>query len=214
MRKLFAGCAGKLKSERGQTFILVTTVTALATVLGIMAMGGALLSLRMRGMKRLSDKNFYRLELAVNEIGAGIAGDVTANIKTSDADTWTRDLLSSRLSITDISLLDEDTYQRMASRRAFVGENAAQWLESFSLTIPAESRSMAVTDRTEEIKVTVGDIALERGGAVVLKDVAVTLTNYERDAQAAVYCDVKIMYPIGRSGVDEVVRLENWRRVG
>ena len=165
-------------------------------------------------MKRLSDKNFYRLELAVNEIGAGIAGDVTANINTSDVNTWTRDLLASRLSITDISLLDEDTYQRMASRRAFVGENAAKWLESFSLTIPASSRSMAAMDRTEEIKVSVGDIALGRGGSVILKDVAVTLTNYERDAQATIYCDIRIIYPIGRSGVDEVVRLENWRRVG
>ena len=214
MRKFFAGCVRKMRSESGQTFILVTTVTALATVLGVMAMGGALLSLRMRGMKRLSDKNFYRLELALNEMCAGIAGDVTVNADISDPHAWAENVLSSRLSIMDISVLDDVSYQRMSSRRSFAGENAAQWVESFSLTIPSASKSRAVTDKTEEVNVTVGDIRLNSDDSVVLKDVTVTLTNYERDAQTAINCDMRIYYPIGRSGIDEVVKLENWRRIG
>lgn len=71
------GTAGKrLRGRDGQTFILVMTVTALATVLGLMAMSGALLSIRLYGMKRISDKNFYKLEMAVEEIRAGLTRDV------------------------------------------------------------------------------------------------------------------------------------------
>ena len=76
MRRLPWMIRRRLDDQSGQTFILVMTVTALATVLGIMAMSGALMSIRLYGTKRLSDKNFYKLEMVGEEIRAGLSRDV------------------------------------------------------------------------------------------------------------------------------------------
>lgn len=204
----------KLHSGRGQTFILVMTVTALAAVLGTIAMSTALMSLRLRSMKRLSDKNFYHLELAVEEIRAGVGVDASLTAESAVEGEWEIAYLYD-IGVGDPVILTEDAAVRMSSRKEAAVLSAGAYLADFSLTIPIQGSARTVEDRTEELSVSVGDMQLTEAGAVVFKDVTFTLINYERDAQTQICCDLVVRDPAdtGR-GSDEGVLVENWRRIG
>ena len=60
----------KKLSNSGSAMILALTVLSLIAILGIMALSSALLNVRMRDLNRKSDKNFYYLETALDEIYA------------------------------------------------------------------------------------------------------------------------------------------------
>ncbi|MCR5674499.1 MAG: hypothetical protein K6G16_02195 [Lachnospiraceae bacterium] len=215
MRRLFRKAAGRLASTDGQTFILVMTVTALATVLGIMAMSSALMSVRLRGMKRLSDKNFYHLELATQEIRAGILCDVTAAVKKSGEEDWRIPFLQETVGIRDLSVLSEENAVRMSSRREAAAADAAAYLAEFSVTIPVTGSVKRVQDRTEEMTVSAEDVQVDASGRLVFRGVRFRLVNYERDAQSEILCDLVLTAPEEDGArLDEVVRFENWQRIG
>lgn len=69
----------KKLNNTGSAMILVLTILSLIAIMGALAMSTALLNLRMRGVNRLSDKNFYRLETALDEIYAQL-GQVSSGI--------------------------------------------------------------------------------------------------------------------------------------
>ena len=60
----------KKLNNSGSAMILALTVLSLIAILGIMALSSALLNVRMRDLNRKSDKNFYYLETALDEIYA------------------------------------------------------------------------------------------------------------------------------------------------
>lgn len=204
----------RLRSEKGQTFILVMTVTALATVLGIMAMSGALMSVRIKSMRRMTDKNFYRLEMAVEEIRAGVARDVTETMA-ADPTNWQEKYLKEHVGILDLSVLSEDNEKRMKSRKEAADRSAAAYLADFSATLPMAGTERVVTDRTEEVSVSVGGVRV-RSEQIVIQDVEFVLINYERDVQTSICCDL-IIRPAdayGSARIEEVVSFADWRRIG
>ncbi len=204
----------RLRSERGQTFILVMTVTALATVLGVMAMSGALMSVRLKSMHRMTDKNFYRLELAVEEIRAGVARDVSDAYRMDPYD-WQTSYLKEHVGILDLAVLEEENEKRMRTRKEAADRTAGEYLAGFSLTLPVEGSERVVTDRTEEVSVKVGGVK-RYADAVVFHEVEFILINYERDVQTSISCDL-IVRPQGTDGsarIGEVVSFADWRRIG
>ncbi len=216
MRAFFQKCRKRLRSRAGQTFVLVMTVTAMGTVLGFMAMSAALMSMRVRAANRLADKTFYRLEMAEEEIRAGLSRDMMeVAAGASQGRDWRVMLLDSRMGIHDVNVLLPENAAKMASRREAAGKSAGEYLAELSATIPVAGHARTVQDRTEEITVTVGDIELGTAGELLLKDVEMTLINYERDSQAQIICDLTLRIPDqGRIPLNEVVRVGNWRRIG
>ncbi|MCR4763621.1 MAG: hypothetical protein K5696_08820 [Lachnospiraceae bacterium] len=215
MSRLAKTIRSRLSGERGQTFILVMTVTALATVLGVMAMSAALMGVRLRSMNRMADKNFYRLELALEEIRSGTARDVTSDAPQADNSLWRGRFLEEHVGIHDLSVLAEENAVRMSNRLESAYADAAGYLAGFSATIPVAGKRTVVKERTEELSITVGGISLERPDCIVFSDVQMVLINYERDAQTAIVCDLILHIPkSGAEGVHEVVGIENWRRIG
>ena len=106
MRAFFQKCRKRLRSRAGQTFVLVMTVTAMGTVLGFMAMSAALMSMRVRAANRLADKTFYRLEMAEEEIRAGLSRDMMeVAAGASQGRDWRVMLLDSRMGIHDVNVL-------------------------------------------------------------------------------------------------------------
>ncbi|MCR5092618.1 MAG: hypothetical protein K6B72_01390 [Lachnospiraceae bacterium] len=293
MRRLFKGARGKLRQTGGQTFILVMTVTALATVLGIMAMSGALLSIRLYGTKRISDKNFYKLEMVEGEVKAGLTRDVTDfyfismynwqqadeeledTEETADAENpedtedtadteeqeETEDtadtedaegtgeqedfaddeaadgedasevigpdllattgpqapaewFLRNRVGIFDPSIYETSSKIQMDTRKEAGLRLMETYLSGLSSSVTAEGTRSITSEKTEILSVRVEDIRVNPDGTLILQGVHLILTNYERDARSEISCDMVIRAPAEITTVDEVVRFENWERIG
>ena len=66
-------------NNAGSTMIMALTIVSLIAILGVMALSTALLNVKMRNLNRRSDKNFYYLETALDEIYAQ-TGRMASNI--------------------------------------------------------------------------------------------------------------------------------------
>lgn len=296
MRRLLKAARGKLRQTGGQTFILVMTVTALATVLGIMAMSGALLSIRLYGTKRISDKNFYKLEMVEGEVKAGLTRDVTdfyfismynwqqadeepedteetadaenpedtgdaadteapedtedtadtedtedaedeadqedpAGDETAEGEDTSEvigpDLLATtgpqapaewflrnRVGIFDPSIYEASNKIQMDTRKEAGLRLMETYLSGLSSSVTAEGTRSITSEKTEILSVRVEDIRVNPDGTLILQGVHLILTNYERDARSEISCDMVIRAPAEITTVDEVVRFENWERIG
>ncbi|MEG1577079.1 MAG: hypothetical protein RR366_09860, partial [Clostridium sp.] len=62
--------SGRKMNNKGSAMIMVLTIISLIAILGAMSMSTALVNIKMRGVNRDSDKNFYYLETALDEIYA------------------------------------------------------------------------------------------------------------------------------------------------
>lgn len=69
----------KKLNNAGSTMIMALTIVSLIAILGVMALSTALLNVKMRNLNRRSDKNFYYLETAMDEIYAQ-TGRMASNI--------------------------------------------------------------------------------------------------------------------------------------
>lgn len=70
---------GKKLNNTGSAMIMALTIISMIAILGVMALSTALLNLKMRDLNRKSDKNFYYLETALDEIYAQ-TGRMASNI--------------------------------------------------------------------------------------------------------------------------------------
>lgn len=143
----------KKLNNSGSAMILALTVLSLIAILGIMALSSALLNVRMRDLNRKSDKNFYYLETALDEIYAQtgrMASDILKEnylgvmeklykdgYRTNDeANAWLRagfmkELTGKNALGLSLPLTDENNEENL--------KNAAEKLASFSDTIQKQN---------------------------------------------------------------------------
>lgn len=153
------------RNNAGSAMIMALTVISLIAILGVMALSTALLNVKMRNLNRRSDKNFYYLETALDEIYAQ-TGRMASNIlkenyvevvgslykdgyRTNDEanlqlkSRFISALLSDDALGIEIPLSDENSETNR--------KNAAEKLASFSDTI-----------QEKELEVSIGSIILEK----------------------------------------------------
>lgn len=143
----------KKLNNSGSAMILALTVLSLIAILGIMALSSALLNVRMRDLNRKSDKNFYYLETALDEIYAQtgrMASDILKEnylgvmeklykdgYRTNDeANAWLtagfmKELTGENALGLSLPLTDENNEENL--------KNAAEKLASFSDTIQKQN---------------------------------------------------------------------------
>lgn len=217
----------KLNNE-GSALILTLTVLSLIAILGVMALSTSLLNMKMRSLNRRSDKNFYYLETALDEIYAQtgrIASDILKenyidvvqnlykeNYRTNDeANVWLKtgfidDLCENVFDITySASGVDEKENR----------ENAAEKLASFSDTIQSQELKFSIdsvifekTNMAEsgELNFSAGeDTGLLSSptdqpvcGSIIFKGFRLVYTNPEDSIESAITVDLKIKAPYVR----------------
>lgn len=156
---------GKKLNNIGSAMIMALTIVSLIAILGVMALSTALLNVKMRNLNRRSDKNFYYLETALDEIYAQ-TGRMASNIlkenyvevmgslykdgyRTNDEanqqlkSMFISDLLSDEALGIQVPLSDENSVNNR--------KNAAEKLASFSDTI-----------QEKDLAVSIGSIVLEK----------------------------------------------------
>ncbi|MCB6610339.1 hypothetical protein V3C10_03875 [[Clostridium] symbiosum] len=152
-------------NNTGSAMIMALTIVSLIAILGVMALSTALLNVKMRNLNRRSDKNFYYLETALDEIYAQ-TGRMASNIlkenyvevmgslykdgyRTNDEANlqlktrFVSDLLADEAFGIEMPLSDDNSGDNR--------KNAAEKLASFSDTI-----------QEKELDVSIGSIVLEK----------------------------------------------------
>lgn len=76
------GIIGRRKlNNQGSAMVMVLSMIAFIAILGAIAMSTSLVNIKMRGMNRASDKNFYYLETALDEIYAQLGRESSEVLK-------------------------------------------------------------------------------------------------------------------------------------
>lgn len=211
----------KKLNNAGSAMIMALTVIALISILGTMALSSALLNVKLREMNRKSDKNFYYLEIALDEIYAQtgrMAGNMLRDnyvqvmdnlykegFKTNDeANIWLKKGFVEALAGEDgFNLVLSGTEGSQEESR----ENAAKKLKSFSDTIEEQSLAVSVDSvilETEEpIAADDGDVFPLTGEEKVytgltLKGLRLVYRNPEDGTESALTVDLKIKAPYVR----------------
>ena len=207
MTRFFRQLQGRRKlNNTGSAMIMALTVISLIAILGFMALSTALLNVKMRNLNRKSDKNFYYLETALDEIYAQ-AGRMASDIlkehyvqvmgnlykdgyRTNDeANVHLRTGFIEELAGDDaLGITFPQTPENSEENR----KNAAAKLASFSDTIQEQNLEVSVDsiilEKTEE------DIY----SGVALNGVCLVYTNPENGIESALTVDLKIRAPYVR----------------
>lgn len=195
-------------NNKGSAMILVVTVLSFIAILGVISITVSLLNIRMRGLNRRSDKNFYYLETALEEIYAQTGRLSSELLKEAYADIISNlyqpgyedneeanqklkedfiDALTGELEISGLSgenITDEEECQALADR-----------LKQFSDTV-----------QKENLDVSVGSVRFHRDmdaplnvyGGLVIEQLCLTYTEPETDTESALTVDLNIQVPYVR----------------
>lgn len=215
-------------NNRGSAMIFVMTILSLISILGVLAMSTALINVRMRGINRDSDKNFYYLETALDEIYAR-TGMMSSEILKSQYESILKKLY---IEGADGFFQGEGTSGTDPVKNVNENANAAlklgfmeQIFEEFALTLNyEESGEMAITDEQilldvstilrgysptlgkKDLEVRLDSILVTKqtGSAAapndnfILKGLCLTYTDPESQIESALTVDLKINVPYVR----------------
>lgn len=173
------GISCKRLNNQGSAMIMALAVISLVAILGALSLSTALLNLKMRDLNRRSDRNFYYLETALDEIYAR-TGMVTAEqLKDSYAKTVEQ-------------LYQGDMTTNAKANQAFSRDAMENLLKTFKL--------QGVQDFRTSLKggVTVTDEALCRTAADLLEGYSETFREKKLDASVEA-----IVLGQGRSGEED-----------
>lgn len=195
--------------------VMVLTIVSFIAILGVIAMSTALLNIKMRGLNRSSDKNFYYLETALDEIHAQLGrtaseilkeeyADILSRLYTEDLDTNEKanDELAKALAL---KLRDEFdvTLSEDAEVQAENCAKTAEKLKTYAATFTADA------DKKEQFQVTVGAVDFQKKASeaigtdqiysgLVFRDVCLTYINPDTDIESALTVDLRIDTPYVR----------------
>lgn len=204
-------CFTKL-GNKGSAMIMVLTIISFIAVLGVMSLSTALINIRMRGINRVSDKNFYYLETALDEIYAQ-TGRVASEIlkeeyamvlgelyqKDMDTDEKANEKLREEFMTAlskELDIKRSDTVQGNAENC----KNAAEKLRTFAASFTP------TPDGTESLTVTIDSVLFKEGSldkmkkdsadsGLLLEGVCLTYVNPETAMESALTVDLKINVP-------------------
>lgn len=212
-------------NNAGSAMIMALTIVSLIAVLGVMALSTALLNVKMRNLNRRSDKNFYYLETALDEIYAQ-TGRMASNILKENyveimgnlykEDYRTNDEANLQLKSKFITqMLAGDalgiTLPQTDENSGDNRKNAAEKLASFSDTIQKQNLDVSIGAIVLEEQVS-GDseltgIRLKNGrvgadsdnkkiySGILLKDFRIVYTEPDTGIESAITVDFNITVP-------------------
>lgn len=210
----------KKLNNAGSAMVMALTVIALISILGTMALSTALLNVKMREMNRRSDKNFYYIETALDEIYAQtgrMASDilkenyvlVMGNLykegyRTNDeANVWLKKGFMKDLSDDSALGIDLSPGDDTVNNR----KNVSEKLASFSDTIREQSLKVSIDSiilETETPTAADEDGALFFSGAdviysgITLKGLCLIYINPKDGTESAITVDLRIKAPYVR----------------
>lgn len=203
-------------NNRGSALIMVLTVIALISILGALSMSTALLNVKMRALNRGSDKNFYELETALDEIYAQTGRMCSEILKEQYAEVLGKlyvtyqdnDEANEALkkgfmeAFANQMLGEEDTRAAHAVRELADGENRGvltEKLKGMSATFSGE--------KAAGLRVSVESVVLNRESVseenspysgVSFDGLCLTYTNPEMEMESALTVDLHINVPLIR----------------
>lgn len=211
MKRRFQSKRGKM-NNKGSAMLLVLTVISLIAILGFISLSAAAAAWQMQALRRKSEKNFYFLETALDEIYSGLgqtAGDametgyekVLGGLYTTYK---TNDEANSAFSKIYLEELEETLG---VSFRTGLGEEAdmAEKLKSYSATIEKEKLTVEIGDifyadgtaeRVPEGMEDGTEKETEEGRQqVTLKDLCLTYVNPETKMESSITVDLALRTP-------------------
>lgn len=204
-------CFTKL-GNKGSAMIMVLTIISFIAVLGAMSLSTALINIRMRGINRISDKNFYYLETALDEIYAQ-TGRVSSEIlkeeyakvlgelyqKDMDTDEKANERLRKEFMT---ALLKELNVKQSDTTPGNVDncKNAAEKLRSYAATfIPTPDGAESLTVTIDSVLINDGSSDnMNKGSAdssLLFEGLCLTYVNPETEMESALTVDLKINVP-------------------
>lgn len=207
----------KRGNNKGSALVLVLTVISFIAILGAISMSTALMNIKIRGLNRSSDKNFYRLEIALDEIYAQTGRRAAEILKEEYASILsglyregldTNEKANEELQKRFIEQFQKEFKIKLSSEDSVKEENckkAAEVLKEFATSFAAEEE----TEAKEKLRVSVREVEFkkspspspgepERYTGVTFKGMCLNYENTETDVESALTLDLRIDVPYVR----------------
>lgn len=209
--------SGIVKNNRGSSMILVLAVVSMVMILSFGAMSASLAAMRMSRRSRESDENFYRLEMALDEIYAGLGRYSGGILKGHYVEVLEK--LYRPDGYTDNRSANEAFCEAVTGELALdMGEcrKAEEFVRQFSVTLP-----------DEKLGIRAGEIDAgedEKRGVFRIRDLCLTYRDSGNSVRSSLTVDIVIRVPYLHflDGDDtpsaepedysDFIGFENWRR--